>query len=186
MLLPLNSYIVRLYKANKFLFFSAMLFVLLNLAVNFFDKAELTPFFKWDLYANSTADQKQYSFLEIRYNDNKLLSFPHTWQEPEKLFFTNTMNLFIAMKNNHDADLLKDYYRNNWLQRHKLFSNIFTEQEILNDSTGIKQFPTWYKRYLSQHINQPVDSIKVFKKTVEYEDNGSAKEISSELIYSIL
>lgn len=93
--------------------------MLLNFAVNFLGKGEQTPFFKWDLYANAIIDQKQYSFLEIRYNNNKLLSFPYTWQEPEKLFFTNTMDLFIAMKNNHNEDPLKNYYRNNWLPRHK-------------------------------------------------------------------
>ena len=185
MLFSGNSYVARLYKAGKPLFFIVLLFALLNLAVNFLVKGELTPFFKWDLYANAIADQKQYSFLEIRYNDNKLLSFPHTWREPQKLFFTNTMDLFIAIKNNHNQDPLKDYYINDWRPRHKFFKNIFTEKRIFNESTEIQQFPGWYKRYLSRHINQPVYNIRVLKKTVGYENDGAVKEISSELIYII-
>ena len=185
-MLPENSYVIRLYKSSKTLFILVVLLSLISVATNFLLKGELTPFFKWDLYANAIPDQKQYSFLEIRYNDNKLLNFPHTWKEPEKLFFTNTMDLFIAIKKNHNEDPLMNYYKNDWLLRHTFFKDRFTGLKIFNDSSDIQQFPSWYKRYLSQHIGQPVDSIKIFEKKVEYKIDGSVKEISSELVYTIL
>lgn len=185
MMLTGNNYFVRVYKESKLLFFVVVSFALVSIATNFVLRGELTPFYKWDLYANAIPDQEQYSFLEVRYNDNKLLTFPHTWHEPEKLFFTNTMDLIIAIKKNSDKDPLENYYNNTWLPRHPFFKGRIAGFEIFNGITEIKQFPGWYKRFLSQHINQPVDSIKVFEKKVRYENNGSIKEISSELIYTI-
>ena len=185
MLFLKNSYLGKLYKASKLWFVVAILFISLNIAVNFFGKGELTPFFKWDLYATPVPEQKQYSFLEVKYNDDKTLTFPHTWREPEKLFFTNTMDLFIWMKNNNNNDPFKNYYENNWRPKHKLLHNIFSGIKILNDSAEIAEFPGWYKKYLSQHIHQPVSNIKVFRKVVEYGNNGAVRELSSQLIYTL-
>jgi hypothetical protein len=185
MLLFRNSYLGRLYRASKPLFVIAVVFISLNIAVNFFGKGELTPFFKWDLYTMPVPVQQQYSFLEVTYNDDSTLIFPHTWREPEKLFFTNTMDLFIWMKNNNNEDPFKNYYENNWRPKHKLLQNVFSVIKILNDSVEVSKFPRWYKKYLSQHIHEPVSNIKVFRKTVEYGSNGALREISSQLIYTL-
>ena len=185
MMLTGNNYFVRVYKESKLLFFVVISFALVSIATNFVLRGELTPFYKWDLYANAIPYQDRYSFLEVRYNDNKLLYFPNTWREPEKLFFTNTLDLFIAIKKNTDKDPLDNYYKNTWLPKHPFFKGRFAGFEIFNSITEINQFPAWYKRYLSQHTNETVDSIKVFDKKVRYENNGMVKEISSELIYTI-
>lgn len=181
-----NSYIKRVYRCNKFLFFIVLLVACINISVNFIIKGDLTPFFKWDLYAKPIPNQLVYSFLEVRYNDNQLLKFPHTWQEPEKLFFTNTMDLFIAIKRNNNKDPLINYYKWDWLPRHKHFKNVFPVAHMFNDTSEINQYPQWYKKYLSQYVNQPVDSIKIFEKKVEYVNDGSVRLISSNLLYTIL
>jgi hypothetical protein len=180
-----RSYAVRLYRSNRLLFAIVVLFFSVSFAVNFLIKTEVTPFFKWDLYAAPIPAQKQYSFLEVRYNDNRLLNFPHTWQEPEKLFFTNTMDLFIATKKNNNRDPLRNYFEADWLPRHPFYGRFFNTSLIFNDTAEINAFPAWYKRYLSQHIGEPVDSIKIFERKIEYQDDGSVREVSSELIYTI-
>ena len=99
-----NLYLVRLFYAQKSLFIIVLLFILLSLSANFIFRSEQTPIFRWDLYATAMPSQSTYSFLEVRYNQNELLKFPHTWKESQKLFFTNTLDYFISIKRNNNID----------------------------------------------------------------------------------
>ena len=180
-----KSYFLQLYCANKCLFFVVFSFAALNLSANFIFKAEHTPVFVWDLYAYEIPQQLSYSFLEIRYNDNKILSFPHTWDEPQKLFFINTIDYFIAMKRNHNMDPLKVYI-DNWNKNHPLFKSMFPGLRLYNDSNELKKFPDWYKRYLEQYLNSHVYKINVYEVEIAYQNNGEVKALSSTLIYELL
>ena len=180
-----NLYLVRLYYTKKSLFIFVLLFFILSLSANFIFKSEQTPIFKWDLYSTAMPAQSTYSFLEVRYNDNRLLKFPHTWQEPQKLFFTNTLDYFIAIKRNNNTDPYKKYFANDWSKRHARMKELLGNVNLYNDSTEINAFPSWYKRYLEQYIQQPVESIDVYEKKVEF-INGGLHEISSSLIYKLL
>ncbi|MEO6288836.1 MAG: hypothetical protein ABIO76_02880, partial [Ginsengibacter sp.] len=180
-----GNYFIRLYYASKLLFVIVALFVLANLAANFIFKAEHTPVFRWDLYSREIPPQKIYSFLEVRFNGDKLLSFPHTWQEPEKLFFTNTLNHFIAMKRNNNNDPLKAYI-DYWNNHHSFFQKMLPGLKFYNDTTQLKVFPKWYKKYLEQHINMAVYKIDVYEIKVAYLDNGEIEKLSSNLIYKLL
>lgn len=178
-------YFIKLFYTNKFLFVAVLVFFLLNLAANFIFKAEHTPIFRWDLYAHQIPQQKIYSFLEIKYNDDQVLSFPHTWDEPEKLFFTNTLNHFIIMKRNNDTDPLKVYI-DNWNRNHPLFKKMLPGLKFYNDTTELKEFPAWYKRYLEQHVKKTVYKIDVYEIKAAFQENGEIQKLSSTLIYKLL
>ncbi|MDQ6889027.1 MAG: hypothetical protein M3Z56_01915 [Bacteroidota bacterium] len=178
-------YLKRLYKSNKLLFAGILVFILLNLAANFIFKAEHTPVFVWDLYARPIPEQPTYSFLEVKYNDDRLLTFPHTWKEPEKLFFTNTLDHFITMIKSNGTDPLKDYI-DRWNNKHPFFKNKLPGLKFYDDSVEVKKFPAWYKRYLEQYIQAPVYKIDVYETTISYLNNGEIKKISSTLIYKLL
>ncbi|MEO8569281.1 MAG: hypothetical protein ABI419_09095 [Ginsengibacter sp.] len=178
-------FFLRLFSTNKFLFFAVLLFFLLNLAANFIFKAEHTPIFRWDLYAYNIPEQKTYSFLEVKYNDDEVLTFPHTWQEPEKLLFTNTLNEFIYMKRNNGHDPLKTYI-DTWNNKHPLFKKILPGLKFYNDTVELKKFPGWYKRYLEQYIKKPVYKMDVYEVTIVYGNNGEIKKLSSTLINKLL
>ncbi|MDQ6756359.1 MAG: hypothetical protein M3004_05445 [Bacteroidota bacterium] len=180
-----NNYFSRLRKTNKFLFLIVCSFSLLSIFVNFIFKKELTPIYKWDVYSGAIVNQKQYSFFEVRYNDNKLLNFRHTWMEPEKLFFTNTLSFFMEIKNNNNEDPMKKYYTD-WFPRHNVFKAIFGSLKLYMDTTEINEFPLWYIKYLSQYSKNKIDSIQIYKRTVEYEKYGTIKEIATTLVYKIV
>lgn len=180
-----NLYLVRLFHAQKSLFIIVLLFIILSISANFIFRSEQTPIFKWDLYSTAMPAQSTYSFLEIRYNENQLLKFPHTWQEPQKLFFTNTLDYFIAIKRNNNTDPYKNYFANDWSKRHPQMRELLVGVNLYNDITAINAFPFWYKRYLEQYIQQSVWRIDVYEKKVEF-INGGVNEISSSLIYKLL
>lgn len=180
-----NLYLVRLFYTRRYLFIIVLLFILLSLSANFIFRSEQTPIFRWDLYATAMPSQSTYSFLEVRYNQNELLKFPHTWQESQKLFFTNTLDYFISIKRNNNIDPYKNYFTNDWSKRHVRLKELLGNVNLYNDTTEINGFPSWYKRYLEQYIHQPVWSINVYEKKVEF-INGGVNEISSSLIVKLL
>ena len=184
-LMKSKYFFIRLFYSNKFLFVAVLLFFLLNLAANFIFKAEHTPIFRWDLYAYKIPEQKTYSFLEVKYNGDEILTFPHTWQEPEKLFFTNNLNQFIYMKQNNGRDPLKTYI-DTWNDRHPFFKKVLPGLKFYNDSIELKKFPGWYKNYLEQYIKKTVFKIDVYEVTVVYGNNGEIKKLSSTLINTLL
>ncbi len=157
----------------------------MNVVANFILKAEYTPLFKWDLYSFEIPQQNIYSFLEVRYNKDRVLTFPHTFNEPEKLFFTNTLDLFIYMKRNHNTDPLKTYI-DNYNKNHPVLKEMMQDVKLYNDTTELNKFPAWYKRYLEQHIHAPVYSIDVYEVKAAYRRNGEITKVSSTLIYKLL
>ncbi|MEO6219541.1 MAG: hypothetical protein ABIO81_03870 [Ginsengibacter sp.] len=178
-------YFIRLFYASKSLFVIILLFVLLNLAANFIFKAEHTPIFRWDLYSHQIPQQQAYSFLEVQYNGGQVLLFPHTWEEPGKLFFTNTLTYFIAMRRNNDTDPLK-HYIDNWNSNHPSFQKLLPALKFYNDSSEVKEFPVWYKKYLEQYIKKSVYEIEVYEIKIGYQKDGCIKKLSSTLIYKLL
>ncbi len=178
-------YFIRLFYANKLLFALVSLFCVLNFSANFIFKAEHTPIFLWDLYSNKIPQQKIYSFLEIKYNEREILTFPRTLKEPGKLFLTNTMDYFIYMKRNNDNDPLKAYI-DRWNSNHPFFQKIFPGLKFYNDNIELEKFPAWYKRYLEQYTKKTIYNIDVYEVKVTYPANGEIKKLSSTLIYKIL
>ncbi len=179
-----HNYLFRLYKTNKLLFVVVCLFVSLNLLFNLVYKSQVTPIFQWSMYSQPLPDQQVYSILEIRYNENILIAFPHTWEEPRKVLFTNTSWLFMNLKSN-GPDYVKDHYINRWMPQHPLFGRLFTGFKNYNDVDELKKFPLWLKRYLEQETGEKIYKIDLYKVNVAFGQSGSVKKISSTLVHTI-
>jgi len=181
-----NTYFNRLYKTNKTLFVIVLLFALVSFVANFIVKAELTPFIKWDMYAEPVPEQKTYIITEVRYNDNKLLNIRPTWMQPEKTIFINTLDLYLAIKKNNNEDPLKKYYAEVWKPKHLFFNEYLPAANIYNGPKEIERFPHWYTAYLSQYTKEKIYSINVYEKQVVFDEAGNVKELSSTLICKLL
>ena len=181
----IQYYLVRLFKTSKFLFAAVCLFIFLNISFNLFFKSEITPIYQWNLYASPIIDQKEYSFVEIIYNNNKRLAFPHTWQEPHKIAFTNPTNYFINAISNKDHDYAKNHYLNNWLPQHPTLAHYLNNFKIYNTKEDLQKFPSWLKRYVEQETKQMIFKIDIKMITVCFDKSGIVKKISSEIVYSI-
>jgi hypothetical protein len=181
-----KTYLSRLYKTNKILFVVVLLFAVISFAANFIIKAELTPFIKWDMYAEPVAEPQTYTITEVRYNGNKLLNISPTWMQPEKTIFINTLDLYLAIKKNNNQDTLKKYVTETWKPKHSFFDKFLPAVNIFNGAEEIDSFPAWYASYLSQYIGEKIYSINVYEKRVAFDDAGNVKELSSTFIYKLL
>ena len=181
-----HIYFNRLYKTNKTLFVIVLMFAIVSFTANFIVKAELTPFIRWDMYAEPVAEQQAYTITEVRYNDNKLLNIRPTWMQPEKLIFINTLDLYLAIKRNNNEDPLKKYYTDVWKPKHPFVDRYLPSVNIYNGATEIKRFPQWYVRYLSQYTQEKIYSVNIYQKQVAFDEAGNVKELSSILICKLL
>jgi protein gp37 len=136
------------------------------------------------MYSQPLPDQQVYSILEIRYNENKLLAFPHTWEEPRKVIFTNTSWLFMNLQSK-GPDYVKDHYINSWLPQHPFFEKLFKGFKNYNDVDELEKFPLWLKRYLEQETGETIYKIDLYKVNVAFEQSGSVNKISSTLVHTI-
>ncbi len=177
-------YLTRLFRTNKILFVGVCIFIFFNLFFNLITKSQITPIFQWSMYSNPLPDQKTYSILEIRYNENKLLEFPHTWEEPRKVLFTNTSGLYM----HHllgGGDYAKEHYINNWLPNHPFFNRYLKNFKNYNDENDYLKFPSWLKRYLEQEVGEKIYKIDLIKVEASFEPSGKVNKLSSLLVCTL-
>lgn len=179
-----NLYFVRLYRKNKVLFVLILLFFLLQINANFIFRGQQTPFFQWTLYSQSVPPQQTYSFYEVVINKDKVLKFPHTWQEPGKQFFVNTLQHYVFMLEHGGKAPLKDYI-DLWNTNHPQFSRWLPGVKMYADTTEMKEFPAWYRRKIVQFTGIPVRQVDVYKVEVKYEASGKVQKQSSEFVCSL-
>jgi hypothetical protein len=56
----------------------------------------------------------------------------------------------------------------------------------LNNSTDqFNAFPAWYKKYLASIVNQEITNVSILKKTVQFGNDMSIKEIATDTLYVI-
>jgi hypothetical protein len=182
---PYKLYFFRLFLFNKWLCFFVFLFFAINFTANLVFPTEITPIYNWNLYSFPSKEQKEYPIIVVTYNKDKVLAYERTWNEPQKLLLSNTLNLFIALKADKVKDPIKDYYINNWLPRHKIFQKCFPTFKNYNDQEELEQYPAWFKSYLQQCVGEHIDSVRIYRKEIAFNAHKEVTEISSELIYTI-
>lgn len=177
-------FLPRLYYKNKLLFYIIVVCMVLHLNANFLVGGQQTPFFLWNLYAAPTEHAEgTFFFYETRYNDNKRLAFPHTWQQPEELFFLNTLNHFVYMKLNGGRDPLKGYI-DNWNRLHP-FPGGLLPVKYYTDEEEMARFPGWYKRKIAQYTGDEVNSVSIYKVTVMYDEAGRPRTVSKDFLFKL-
>lgn len=180
-----NFYLIRFFRFRKWLATLVLVFFLINLAANLIKPTQITPIYNWNLYSYPLPAKDTFSFISVNYNQGKTLSFKRTWNEPQKVLFTNTLNLFVAIEIERKEDYSKIHFDKVWLPQHTAFREMFPQFKNFPGKNELKHFPSWYKRYLQQYIDGTVDSIQVYKKQVMFNEFGTPVEIASHLIYVI-
>lgn len=163
-----------------------LLFFAVSLVANLLVPTQVTPIYNWSLYSYPLRAKSSHSFLVITYNGGKIISIEHTWQEPQKLLLTNPLNLYTATVFNKKEDFSKQHFFNVWLPAHSNFQRLFPQFTNFPSEREIKRFPQWFKRYLAQYVQEPVNEIVIYRKTVAFSRNGHVQELASELIFTIV
>ena len=178
-------YLFRLFLFNKWIGVGVFVFILINLAANLVKPTQITPIYNWNLYSYPLPPQDTFSLIAVTYNQGKLLSFERTWNEPQKVLFTNTMNLFVASEIENKEDYSKKHFEEVWLPQHPGFEGMFPEFVNFPSKREMKHFPTWYKKYLEQYAGERIHKIEVHKKQLLFTNEALPLEINSKLIHTI-
>jgi hypothetical protein len=165
-----RSYFYRLYQTNKFLFVFISLFFLLSIFSNII-KLQTTPFFVWNMYAFPIQEKKIYEVYEIRYNQNKIFNLPHTWQEPAKNLFS--FPLYFYINSRKDPANFRAYMDSVWLPKHAYWRELVSKLYVRDDE--IREFPSWYRRYLAVWTGEPIDSLMVLNRKVSFNNDGTVR-----------
>jgi hypothetical protein len=178
-----GTYWGKLFRRDKTLFSIVFLFFALSLVANII-KLQTTPFFIWSMYSHKLPPRDEYSFYEVRYNDNKLLNIRHTWEQPRKNFLFDPLTFYSSVYvDKTDPYYLRDYLRDRWAVKHPRFAGVIPG--LYTDSAGFEAFPAWFKRYLSEQIDEPVGPIYILRKKVRFLPGGEIREVASDTTMKI-
>jgi len=177
-----KSYFGKLFKKDKLLFAVAFLFIVLSVFANLI-KLETSPFFVWNMYSERYFPQQDYDIIEVRYNDNKLLNFKHTWQSPQQAFLSEPLYNYLNSINNRGQDPARDYLVNHWAVKHPTFRKMVSL--LYNSQAQYDAFPSWYKTYLGAVQHEPMKSILVLKKKLRFDDLGQIACLSTDTLLLI-
>src|SRR5689334_19100198 len=111
-----RSWLGRVYKADKWLFVLLTLFFFFTLFANFI-KLQTTPFFIWGMYSQKMPERSVYSYLEVHYNDDKVLNLRHSWNEPAKNYLFMPLGYYIETKDSNYRDPFRSYLESHWLKK---------------------------------------------------------------------
>jgi hypothetical protein len=178
-----KTYLGRLASWDPFLCLLVLLFFVVSITSNLI-KLETSPFFVWSVYSAKASADSTYSLIEVRYNNNKLLNYPHTWQESQKMMLFDPLSYYIQTCIEGDGrDRLGAYLENHWGQKHPAFRPIIPD--LYNNAKKLEAFPDWYKSYLSAQTGEKIDSIFILKQTVRYTGTGHLELLRTDSLLTI-
>jgi hypothetical protein len=177
-----GSWLGRVFKADKFLFLFVFLFFALSIFSNLI-RLQTSPFFIWGMFSNALPSVAADSFYEITYNDTRTINLKHTWNEPEKTFYLMPLTNYLAVRANHSVDPFETYLKTYWLKKHPGVPGIF--DSLYMTRADLDKFPGWYKRWISQQVNEPVYHVCVLEKKIHFQENGNLNETSSDTVLFI-
>lgn len=178
-----NWYFARLFRHSKFLFALVAILFVLHINANFFFGGQQSPFFHWNLYAEPVAYQDSFSFWEIRYNGDRVLKIPHTWEQPGAMLITLPLMNYMYMVQ-HGRGALDDYILH-WNAAHPSLGNLLPGLKFFPDSVEMNAFPGWFILKLEQYLHEPVNEITVYETFVKYNVDGSVELLSTEPICTL-
>lgn len=171
-----NSYLGKLFKKDKPVFIIAFLFFFFSVMANII-RLETSPFFVWNLYSDFYYPQSEYTIYEIRY-DHKLLYSKHTWQAHQQVFLTEPLYHYLDAESRGGTDPWQDYLENYWGRKHPAFRPLMSH--LYNKPAQYREFPAWYKKYISALKDEEIKNILVIRKKIKFENNGQLTENSSD------
>jgi hypothetical protein len=146
----IKSYFGKLIRKDRLLFVIVLLFISLSVLSNII-RLETSPFFVWNMYAERYYPRQDYDLVEVRYNDNMLLSLKHTWMSPQQMFLTEPLFNYLHSRKIGGEDPARDYLENHWAMKHPAFKSWVRQLYI--SPREYQAFPSWYKAYLSSIKN---------------------------------
>jgi hypothetical protein len=177
-----RSWLARVYKVNRLLFFIVTLFFAGTICANLI-RLQATPFFVWDMYSGKIPEVNAYPYLEIRYNHNQVINIRHTWNEPLKTYLYDPLRFYAAGRARLVPTRLQSYLENGWPKRYPWFA--WLDKGVTITRSKLDAYPAWLNQYLSTVTGQDIYEVTALKKMVKFNAAGMPVVISSDTILHI-
>ena len=175
-------FLFKVFKQNKFLFFVFTSFTLLSFYFNY-TTVETTPFFGWGMYSAKETVAKSHKIIVVKYNDGKMLQFPHTYEEPKSMMVYFTINYYKNILNNNRKDLLVNNLEQNLYPKYPFIKNF--GPKLVCTEADVEAYLPWLKKYIESISDEPINNIDVYEYDVSYANTGRIVTNDSTLLYSI-
>jgi hypothetical protein len=175
-------YFGRLFLKDKSLFAIIFLFFSATVISNLI-KLETTPFFMWSMFSQKAQVRDTFTLLDIRYDGDRALNIPHTWDQPQNMLLHDPLSLYIARCVRIVPIAQLDYLGSHWMKKHPQFHSILPQ--LIPTKTAFDEFPTWYKNYLAEVTGAPSGSISVMEKKVRLTPEGFVNGLSADTVLVI-
>ena len=171
-----SFFLFRVYQYNKRLFFFFIFFAGITVICNL-SGFEITPFYVWGMYSQKEEVQSEYPVYKIT-ADDKLVDYSTGYFPATRYFLISPLSYYESMKAMKDptAIFLQKKLKENyvWFQPYA--------DRVLNSEKEVKEFPSWYKRYIEQATGESSKDLKVELLFVSYENDNSFKINSAHTI----
>lgn len=176
-----NSYLQQVKNRNKPLYIVICVFIVLTLFTNF-TRNEITPFFTWSMYSVPMAQADTFPIYTLEYNNGQIYKAPHTWKDHNRMMFFYTIDHYKSIVDNggKEQDEVKMAHT-----FEKVHADTTVLSKLYTTPSQLDEYPKWLKRYMQANTGIKMDSIKVYRKWIQFNSEGHAQEMSSDLLFKI-
>ncbi len=175
-----KTYLGILKGRSKRLYYAVVVFAVLTLLVNA-SRNEITPFFVWSMYASPARVTDTFPVYVLEYNDGKTFLAPHTWKDHKRMMFFYTIDQYCVLKDNGNKDPDEEHASHILARLH--INNPTFLPSLYPSATDMQAYPAWLKRYMQANMGEHIDSIKVYRKWVQFGNDGKVNVHRNELLF---
>jgi hypothetical protein len=169
----MKNYFADVYHRNFYLFLIIELFTISTLVISQ-GKAEITPFYIWQMYSTPMKNTDSTIIYQLEYNDKKKFNIPQIWNHHKRIMFNYTIYYYDHCIHNNFKDPASQKV-SDFLTALNVDLSSYLDRVYVSERQ-IKDYPNWLKRYMQSLIKEEIHSIKVFKIWVAYQNDGRVKE----------
>jgi hypothetical protein len=132
------------------------------------------------MYSAKSPETDTSIIYTLEYNDSKIFLAPHTWKDHQRMMFFYTIDYYAYLIDNGNVE------RN--IQRTVgVLNKLHVPQSVItrlpDAASAVANYPAWLKRYMQSNMRQPLDSIKVYRRWLKYNNDGSVHEVKNQLLF---
>lgn len=174
-----NNYLSVLRKENKRLFVFILLFLAVSL-ITTVSRTEVTPFYTWAMYSETTRGSDTVIIYSLEYNKGDKYNIPQIWNHHRRIMFNYSIAFYdYCLQHNH-ADPASVNFRKLLLKANIRDDTLL--YRLYSGPAALDQYPAWLKRYISANLGMPVDGIRVYKIWTRILPGGRVGEINRTLL----
>lgn len=177
-----QTYLVRLFKQNKFLFVLVIGFIFFQQFLYLKDNSSF-PWFVWAMYSHTEYVSEEKQQQEIFVNNERIdvTAFP-IWKEETLL---HTVKKYYQLQQNNWKDPLTEKVIKR-TQRLPTFVQKYFIEHLTNNESNTALFPAWIKQYLeTKLLYYPVKSIELHEATYTIQKNQFIPKDTSKVLLKL-